>query len=103
MRPKIIPIVRSDFSQKLFPATKPCSQRRRVLRVCADVCLIQGKCLKTLKGHSNYVFCCNFNPQSNLIVSGSVSVGVSPVLQWKADVEPALKHACRRGRQKEHD
>lgn len=33
----------------------------------------QGKCLKTLKGHSNYVFCCNFNPQSNLIVSGSVS------------------------------
>uniref|UniRef100_A0A8C5EAZ2 Uncharacterized protein n=1 Tax=Gouania willdenowi TaxID=441366 RepID=A0A8C5EAZ2_GOUWI len=32
-----------------------------------------GKCLKTLKGHSNYVFCCNFNPQSNLIVSGSVS------------------------------
>ncbi|XP_012576637.1 PREDICTED: WD repeat-containing protein 5 [Condylura cristata] len=31
-----------------------------------------GKCLKTLKGHSNYVFCCNFNPQSNLIVSGSV-------------------------------
>lgn len=34
---------------------------------------LQGKCLKTLKGHSNYVFCCNFNPQSNLIVSGSVS------------------------------
>lgn len=33
----------------------------------------QGKCVKTLKGHSNYVFCCNFNPQSNLIVSGSVS------------------------------
>ena len=33
----------------------------------------QGRCMKTLKGHSNYVFCCNFNPQSNLIVSGSVS------------------------------
>lgn len=32
-----------------------------------------GKCVKTLKGHSNYVFCCNFNPQSNLIASGSVS------------------------------
>jgi len=30
--------------------------------------------MKTLKGHSNYVFCCNFNPQSNLIVSGSVSI-----------------------------
>lgn len=37
------------------------------------MCVWQGKCLKTLKGHSNYVFCCNFNPQSNLIVSGSVS------------------------------
>lgn len=31
--------------------------------------------MKTLKGHTNYVFCCNFNPQSNLIVSGSVSAG----------------------------
>lgn len=58
-------------------ATAPGSlfQPRRVLSVCAAVSLIQGKCLKTLKGHSNYVFCCNFNPQSNLIVSGSVSVG----------------------------
>ncbi|KAF7237253.1 WD repeat-containing protein 5 [Varanus komodoensis] len=36
----------------------------------------QGKCLKTLKGHSNYVFCCNFNPQSNLIVSGSFDESV---------------------------
>jgi COMPASS component SWD3 len=34
---------------------------------------VAWSCLKTLKGHSNYVFCCNFNPQSNLIVSGSVS------------------------------
>ena len=32
-----------------------------------------GECLKTLKGHTNYVLCCNFNPQSNLIASGSVS------------------------------
>ncbi|XP_015763042.1 PREDICTED: WD repeat-containing protein 5-like [Acropora digitifera] len=37
---------------------------------------LQGKCLKTLKGHSNYVFCCNFNPQSNLIVSGSFDESV---------------------------
>jgi len=43
--------------------------------------LLQGKCLKTLKGHSNYVFCCNFNPQSNLIVSGSVSFAGS-LLCW---------------------
>ncbi|XP_063863862.1 uncharacterized WD repeat-containing protein alr3466-like [Scylla paramamosain] len=35
-----------------------------------------GKCVKTLKGHSNYVFCCNFNPQSNLIVSGSFDESV---------------------------
>ncbi|KAJ8299926.1 LOW QUALITY PROTEIN: hypothetical protein KUTeg_021445 [Tegillarca granosa] len=35
-----------------------------------------GKCMKTLKGHSNYVFCCNFNPQSNLIVSGSFDESV---------------------------
>ncbi|KAG7214278.1 hypothetical protein INR49_023198 [Caranx melampygus] len=35
-----------------------------------------GKCLKTLKGHSNYVFCCNFNPQSNLVVSGSFDESV---------------------------
>lgn len=38
--------------------------------------LSSGKCLKTLKGHSNYVFCCNFNPQSNLIVSGSFDESV---------------------------
>ena len=41
---------------------------------------IQGKCLKTLKGHGNYVYCCNFNPQSNLIVSGSVSRRVKSLL-----------------------
>jgi len=38
--------------------------------------LSTGKSLKTLKGHSNYVFCCNFNPQSNLIVSGSFDESV---------------------------
>ena len=38
--------------------------------------LASGKCLKTLKGHTNYVFCCNFNPQSNLIVSGSFDESV---------------------------
>jgi COMPASS component SWD3 len=27
--------------------------------------------VKTLHGHTNYVFCVNFNPQSNIIVSGS--------------------------------
>lgn len=27
--------------------------------------------MKTLKGHNHFVFCCSFNPQSNLIASGS--------------------------------
>jgi WD40 repeat protein len=31
----------------------------------------QGKLIKTFRGHQNYVFCCNFNPQSTLLVSGS--------------------------------
>lgn len=29
------------------------------------------ECLKVLRGHTNFVFCVNFNPPSNLIVSGS--------------------------------
>ena len=29
-----------------------------------------------MQGHSNYVFCCNFNPQSNLVVSGSFDESV---------------------------
>ena len=36
----------------------------------------QGKCLKTLEGHTNFVFCVNFNPQSNLLVSGSFDESV---------------------------
>ena len=68
--------VKSTF---LVPA-HPGSPGHGLLNVC--VC-VQGKCLKTLKGHSNYVFCCNFNPQSNLIVSGSVRHVVSAVIhQW---------------------
>lgn len=27
-----------------------------------------GACLRTLLGHSNFVFCCNFNPAGNLLV-----------------------------------
>ena len=30
----------------------------------------QGKSLKTLHGHTNFVFCVNFNAASNLLVSG---------------------------------
>ena len=32
---------------------------------------MQGKVVKRLKGHNNAVMCVNFNPQSNLIVSGA--------------------------------
>jgi len=35
-----------------------------------------GECVKTLTGHTNYVFCVNYNPQSNLIVSGSFDESV---------------------------
>jgi len=38
--------------------------------------IAQGKCLRTLEGHTSYVFCVNFNPQSNLIVSGSFDESV---------------------------
>uniref|UniRef100_A0A915MU50 Uncharacterized protein n=1 Tax=Meloidogyne javanica TaxID=6303 RepID=A0A915MU50_MELJA len=31
----------------------------------------QGKFIKTFRGHQNNVFCCNFNPRSTLLVSGS--------------------------------
>ncbi|KAK6151095.1 hypothetical protein DH2020_016027 [Rehmannia glutinosa] len=30
-----------------------------------------GSHIKTLTGHTNYVFCVNFNPQSNMLASGS--------------------------------
>ena len=36
----------------------------------------QGQVIKTLTGHTNYVFCVNYNPQSNLIVSGSFDESV---------------------------
>jgi COMPASS component SWD3 len=32
---------------------------------------MQGTTEKILRGHTNYVFCVNYNPQSNLIASGS--------------------------------
>lgn len=36
-----------------------------------------GALLRTLTGHTNYVFCCNFNPQGNLLVRG---------MRWRADL-----------------
>ena len=27
-----------------------------------------GECVRTLEGHTNYVLCCNFNPQGNRVV-----------------------------------
>ena len=32
--------------------------------------VIQGITVKILQGHTNFVFCINYNPQSNLLVSG---------------------------------
>ena len=36
----------------------------------------QGAALNTFKGHTSYVFCTDFNPQSNLLVSGSFDESV---------------------------
>lgn len=36
----------------------------------------QGRCVNRLKGHTNFVCCVNFNPQSNLLVSGSFDESV---------------------------
>lgn len=33
------------------------------------------KCLATYVGHTNYVFCCQFNPQSTILVGGAVEKG----------------------------
>ena len=32
---------------------------------------VTGECLRTLEGHTNYVVCCNFNPQGNRLVSNA--------------------------------
>lgn len=47
----------------------------------------QGDCLKTLHGHTNYVFCINFNPQSNLLASGSYD---EAVMVWDVKTGAAL-------------
>jgi COMPASS component SWD3 len=48
----------------------------------------QGEMLKTLRGHTNFVFCVNFNPQSNLIVSGSFDESVRI---WEVKTGKCLK------------
>ncbi|KAJ6262618.1 Beta-TrCP [Drechslerella dactyloides] len=37
---------------------------------------LQGRMIRILKGHHNYVYCLNFNPQGNMIVSGSYDEAV---------------------------
>lgn len=32
--------------------------------------VLQREAFKTLRGHTNFVFCVNFNPDTNLLVSG---------------------------------
>jgi COMPASS component SWD3 len=46
------------------------------LAECTPSTLRQGEAIKTLDGHTHYVMCVNFNPQSNLIVSGSFDEAV---------------------------
>ncbi|GMH10342.1 hypothetical protein Nepgr_012183 [Nepenthes gracilis] len=47
-----------------------------------------GQLIKTLHGHTNYVFCVNFNPQSNMIVSGSFD---ETVRVWDVKTGKCLK------------
>jgi len=47
------------------------------------------KCVNTLEGHTNYVFCCNYNPQSTLIVSGSFDESVR-IWDAKTGTPPSL-------------
>lgn len=42
----------------------------------AEVSEPQGKLLRTLQGHTSYVFCVAFNPRSSLLVSGSYDESV---------------------------
>ena len=35
---------------------------------------VTGECLRTLEGHTNYVVCCNFNPQGNRLVSNALDI-----------------------------
>jgi COMPASS component SWD3 len=39
-------------------------------RLLMVIILLQGECLKTLRGHDHFVFCCNYNLQGNMIASG---------------------------------
>jgi len=48
------------------------------------------KPINTLRGHTNFVFCVNYNPQSNLIVSGSFD---ETVRIW--DAKSGIYHKCQ--------
>ena len=66
-----------SFPTALSVGAEPFLSSSNILWILiACLCYSSGKCLKTLKGHSNYAFCCNFNPQSNLVVSGSFDESV---------------------------
>ena len=47
-----------------------------------------GECLKTLIGHTHYVFCCAFSPNGNILVSGSFD---ETIRLWDATHGKCLK------------
>ena len=62
---------RFSLSFKKVPEKNPCFSS--LLSQAMNLSLIL---ISHFQGHSNYVFCCNFNPQSNLVVSGSFDESV---------------------------
>uniref|UniRef100_A0A915N0G5 Aminotransferase class I/classII domain-containing protein n=1 Tax=Meloidogyne javanica TaxID=6303 RepID=A0A915N0G5_MELJA len=53
-----------------FPNETTAEACERIAAYCTRHLRPCGKLIKTFRGHQNYVFCCNFNPRSTLLVSG---------------------------------
>lgn len=53
--------------------------------------MLQGMTLKTLKGHTSYVFCVNYNNASNLLVSGGCE---GEIRIWNVDKGTQSPSSC---------
>lgn len=64
-----------DFTLKLWDAAK-------------------GECLRTLEGHTSYVFCCCFAPIGNALVRNHVSTSLFYILLLRASKECSAERRC---------